>query len=1636
MTRTPVLRFLEVGFVSTARCLAALTMHLRPRLLTTLLAAAALLILATIAPSAHATAAPQAVDDPGLMAAVSKVLAGDPGVSEVFGYSVSISGDTAVIGAPYHATNGISTGAAYVFVRSGTGWVQEAELVSDGAWPDDRFGSAVAIDGQTIVVGAEQAHAGASRSGAAYVFVRSGATWAQQAKLTASDREGDEKFGWAVSLSGDTVAIGAPRDNDHDVDSGSAYIFARSGSTWEQQQKLLAPDGSAGDRFAESASISGDTVVLGAPGDDDHGSSSGSGYVFNRTGALWLVQEKLTDAGGAESDYFGQSAAISGETLVLGASQDAGGGSAHVFTRLGSSWFLESRLSAADGSVWDHFGHSASIFGDIIVIGSPRMGGRSGAAYVFERSGVSWSQRTRLHDPQGAANDYFGYSVCVSNGGLAIGSVGDGTRGFNAGSAFLPVRSYRATEDEALAVAAPGVLGNDADTDGDSLTATLTAGAAHGAVTLGEDGSFVYTPQANWNGSDSFTYSAFDGVEMSQPATVSIEIAPVNDAPVAMDDTAMQQLIKSPDRFVGEGFGTAVAISGDTAVVGAYSGNTMMGGAGKGATYVFTRSGTNWILSTKLVAADGFLFDGFGSQVAIDGDTIVVGAGASVGGQGAVYVFTRSADGWVQQSKLTVPDARSNAAFGSAVAVTGDTVVAGALYDYNAGIPSGSVYVFTRSGAEWIREAKLAPVDRVRSGFGAALAAEGDTVVIGAPLDDAKAFDAGRAYVFSRSASVWSKQAELVADDARMLNYFGMSVALSSGSVIVGSPRNAGKEGSTGAAYVFSSAEGVWSQEAKLVAEDGASYDMFGDAVAISGDTAVVGAYGVSGVYGAGESGAAYVFTRSGHMWAQQLKRTPEPRSPANRFGDAVAVSGTSVFTSAPSVETLRGTVLTLSLVFENTKATFTAPGVLGNDSDPDGDPLAAILRTPPGHGTVNLASDGSFVYTPEADWSGTDTFAYRSFDGQAYSSPATVTIQVLSVNQAPEFTAKDRTIATDEDAGPVAVPWASSISAGRGEAEPSSFTVTCTNPALFASAPSIDASGVLHFVSSPDRSGSATATATLRDSLGAASEPVTFTIKVVPVNDPPSFVPGTGITVESDAGSFERAWASTISPGPLESEETSFVVSAGEPQIFSEQPTIDSTGTLRFTPAAGRFGSTVVTAVLRDEFGAESDAATFTITVNRSAIVTRVAGSDRYGTAAALARKGWDPAGANAWTGVKHIVIANGEPGKEPDPLTAAGLAGAYDAPVLTVQAARLPNATKTIITEIARNNPDVRIHLVGGTSVVPDARWNEIRKISGVSQVKDRIWGTDRYATSAAMANRIVTVKGADAIEGVILIAGDNPAAFYDALAASPIAYARTMPMLSVKRGSIPTSVNTVLKSAALKDKPRYAASSATFIGTTAASGATRLTTSSNRYDAAAGIARFAIDRGWTSAQNTALATQLPDALSGGAFLGRVGGVMLFTGSTNTLDPIADGFIGDWADGIDTGWVMGGSEVLPVEQEEAFRARVNRGAKVVRIAMGYLGRPYLNGATGPNSFDSSGFTCWVFRQVGVSLTHSSANQIHSGRAVSRAALLPGDLVFFGSPISHVGIYIGDDQCVRAVNNGAGVQVTSMDGFSGACRP
>jgi hypothetical protein len=362
---------------------------------------------------------------------VTTLVADDGDTNQFFGFSVAIAGDIAVVGAQGDDENGDESGAAYVFTRSDAGWSQEAKLTANDAEAGDQFGGSIALFGETILVGARRDDDNGDESGAAYLFTRYKSDWIQQAKLTAADGEAGAEFGRSVALSDDTVIIGAARDDEKGEDSGSVYVFTRSGTNWSQLAKLTAIDGAKGDVFGISVALDGDTALIGADLDDDKIEDSGSVYVYTRSKGTWSQQAKLTAADAGNVDIFGVRVAISGDTALIAARRDdddvngVDSGSAYVFIRSGTIWTQQAKLTANDAEAGDLFGYNVALYGDTGIVTAAMdddKGLNSGAAYVFSRSGTNWTQQAKLTAADGAADDVFGWSVSLSGNTALIGA--------------------------------------------------------------------------------------------------------------------------------------------------------------------------------------------------------------------------------------------------------------------------------------------------------------------------------------------------------------------------------------------------------------------------------------------------------------------------------------------------------------------------------------------------------------------------------------------------------------------------------------------------------------------------------------------------------------------------------------------------------------------------------------------------------------------------------------------------------------------------------------------------------------------------------------------------------------------------------------------------------------------------------------------------------------------------------------------------------------------------------------------------------------------------------------------------------------------------------------------------------------
>ena len=288
----------------------------------------------------------------------AKLVAIDGAAFDYFGGSVAIRGDTAVVGA-FRANSPVdSSGAAYVFKFDGRSWNQIAKLAASDAHAHDFFGRSVAMDGDRIVVGALQDDDAGSSSGSAYVFQFTGTEWVEQTKLIASDGDPSDWFSWSLAISGDTIIVGAPNEDEAGADSGAAYIYHFDGVTWVEQAKLTSVR-AGGDHFGYSVDIFRDTTIIGAYGDDDGGSNSGTAYIFQFDGTEWEQKVKLKATDTIENIYFGTAVAIhEGQAIVgalLGYGVDFNSGAAYIFQVEEMEWNQGAKIYASDGGTWGLF---------------------------------------------------------------------------------------------------------------------------------------------------------------------------------------------------------------------------------------------------------------------------------------------------------------------------------------------------------------------------------------------------------------------------------------------------------------------------------------------------------------------------------------------------------------------------------------------------------------------------------------------------------------------------------------------------------------------------------------------------------------------------------------------------------------------------------------------------------------------------------------------------------------------------------------------------------------------------------------------------------------------------------------------------------------------------------------------------------------------------------------------------------------------------------------------------------------------------------------------------------------------------------------------------------------------------------
>ncbi len=983
-----------------------------------------------------------------------------------FGAKVALSQGTLAVGAPLQDSSGFgvdslqgdnatdNAGAVYVFVKSDGDWIQQAYLKASNPHEFDRFGTAIALSGDVLVVGAPGESSAAQRvngemndasvvfSGAAYVFQRVAGHWAQSAYLKASGNAMNNAFGSSVAIAGNTIVVGAPShaqppELDH---AGAAYVFDRVGYDWVESHMLAASNPAASDGFGASVAITSGRIVVGAPGessaatgvggdetdDSEDYSGSGAAYVFDWNGG-WGTPTYLKASNTQSEAGFGSAVAIDGDLVAVGApnqssSEASGSGAVYVFASGGlEGWEQKALIEGSNGEAGDGFGSAVALGQGVLAVAatgedSSAVGidgdqtnndaDDSGAVYLFAQEGDGWAQQAFVKALNTQAKDHFGSAVATADGELAIGAeledggnADDGSDNSTLASGAVYVRSLLALPpadgagapglsklevgDQTLALS-PTTFDYQVSVAPETATVKLSMTAADPAAELAVTDLWGETVDASQDiglhsGDNRFTIHvvATSGEYVTYTVNVQLPI-PVTEAVIdgsPLDVSAGMLWEAFDDSRI------PVALSVDTLVVGVPYEDLAVDASydyptteDTGTAFVFEHSVGGWnndypaILKASNAAGANL----FGAAVAVDGDTLVVGAPGEasdaqvVNGDetqdpanaatGAAYVFMRDPDSkvWLQQAYLKAFNSHKDAEFGYSVAIDGDRIVVGARgeSDLAVGVDdpspatdgasnSGAAYVFVRIGQTWTPEAYLKPSNtRQEQRFGTRVAMLGDWIAVTASGDGGgsstidgdqnipddqdipnEAGGSGAVFTFHLGGSGWASESYIKAPNYHIDVDFGRSLALGDNILAVGAAGDQNRSryvnsdefdtmavtvtyntdesiSGRGAVYVFEREDDTpWHKTAYLKASNADLQDAFGRSVSLSGDYLAVGApresswfFGTPGNNAAQSSGAAYLFQRSALGWSQASYVKPTSINPGVGFGCFVAL--------------------------------------------------------------------------------------------------------------------------------------------------------------------------------------------------------------------------------------------------------------------------------------------------------------------------------------------------------------------------------------------------------------------------------------------------------------------------------------------------------------------------------------------------------------------------------------------------------------------------------------------------------------------------------------------------------------------------------------------------------------------------
>ncbi len=791
-----------------------------------------------------------------------KLLASDGMAQDRFGYQIAASGDTLVAGAWGVDDMGSDSGAIYLYERNLGGpnnWGEVKKITPFDGEAIDNFGWTVTLQGDTLIVGSQKDDDNFADSGSVYIYERNiggPENWGLLKKIYASDGEAGDWYGATVTLVGDTLVVAALKDDDMGVDSGSIYIHERNQggvNNWGQVTKIVASDGVTLDRFGKFISLESDTLVVGAPNRDG---DAGGAYIFGRNqgGANnWGEIKILLPADVAPVDRFGGSVSVDGDFVVVSswADDDFGDQSGSVFLygrNQGGvdNWGLIKKINSSEASAYDQFGFRTAIKGDLLLISSLNednglnfaTDGDSGAVYLFarHRGGTDqWGEAAKYIASDGTKDSKLGFWTAFNGNDIWVGAAFENETATRAGAVYLfdmpPENELTLPEKKIYLPTDWWPTMWSLDVNGDRI-AVGAPWDDENENALGDDAGAVHIFERDQGGLDNWGH-------VKKVLSTNIVHSPVYDL-----------------------LGWDVALQGEDLVAGAIQDDLMNWGKA----YIYEQNSggpDNW--GQTEIIEQGTLMPietqmRYGWSIGLTDEWLVVGTercqkNPPMNG-GCAFVHKHNADGsWSYIKRLVSSDRLREDYFGRAVAIDAETMVIGApgrdnLTEYGY----GAAYIFGRDqgGSEnWGEVAKLSPPGLVDfDSFGFAVAIEGDVAVVGSHGKDSTGGDPnsgfGAAYVFERNeggVDNWGLVKTLLASDRQPWDTFGYSVAIEGDNILIGAPAHnpvPGFSNEPGGVYLFNRNEGGannWGEARKITASDSAPDDQFGLPVKIENDT-------------------------------------------------------------------------------------------------------------------------------------------------------------------------------------------------------------------------------------------------------------------------------------------------------------------------------------------------------------------------------------------------------------------------------------------------------------------------------------------------------------------------------------------------------------------------------------------------------------------------------------------------------------------------------------------------------------------------------------------------------------------------------------------------------------------------------